>query len=660
MIDKTALLIILLLPGISALIGWILGRKNEGYRDAFNVLMTGVEFLLVILLYQRVLKEPIILFIPDIMGIGLYLKLDAFRYIFVLITTFVWFLTTMYSTQYLIRYKNRNRYYAFFMLTLASTVGIFLSENILNLFTFFEIMSFTSYALIIHDEDEYAHDAGKSYLGMAIAAGMILLMGLFLLYDYTATLNVSELAENVRDIGNIKYLISALIIIGFGTKASMFPFHVWLPKAHPAAPTPASAVLSGILIKTGIFGMIITVWTMMEGDLFISTAILVLGFVNMFMGGFLALFQRNIKRILAYSSMSQAGYIMVGIGLVGMLKKHETVAIYGTFYHILNHAIFKVLLFMGAGIIYMILHELSINVIRGFGRHKSLLKCVFFVGLLAIIGMPGFNGFISKTLLHHAMAEAHNMYHSMWWTLGEVIFTISSGFTVAYLLKIFIAVFMEKNEKYRGQYKEHIRKRAIFPMAVLGIVVILVGLKPNILLPLIESAVKTFNIDEHIKFNLYTYENVQSSIITILIGVFIYLGFVQMYLRKHDGNESFYINPSLNWFNLERDLYHPMLKIIFMITSAIFHFLDRIVVDMAYLGKAGIKALSGIQIRRERYRKPGNKDAIDIKHFIEDITFEFHSLSDVLGAICKNVNSLMYSLFMIAIVLAMVLVIMIF
>jgi hydrogenase-4 component B len=651
---------ILLLPGISAMVGWILGRKNERYRDILNVLMTGIELLLVILLYNRVLKEPITLFIPDIMGIGLYLKLDAFRYIFVFITTFVWFLATMYSTQYLIRYKNRNRYYAFFMLTLASTVGIFLSENILNLFTFFEIMSFTSYALIIHDEDEYAHDAGKSYLGMAIAAGMILLMGLFLLYDYTATLNISELAEKVGEMGNIKYLISILIIIGFGTKASMFPLHVWLPKAHPAAPTPASAVLSGILIKTGIFGIIITVGIMMEGDVFLSTAILILGFTNMFVGGFFALFQRNIKRILAYSSMSQAGYILVGIGLIGLLKDHKPIAIYGTLYHIFNHAIFKVLLFMGAGIIYMILHELSINEIRGFGKHKILLKGVFFTGLLAIIGMPGFNGFISKTLLHHALAEAHEMYHSIWWSLGEAVFTVSSAFTVAYLLKIFIAVFMEKNEKYKGQYKDHVRKRALFPMAILGIVVILIGFKPKLLFPLIESAMKTFDVNGAIESHFYTYGNIQSSIITILIGVFIYLGFVQMYLRKHEEGKYFYINPSLSWFDLERDFYHPILRMLFTSTSAVFHFLDRIVVDMVYLGRALVKALSGIQIRREKYKKPGTKNAVDVKHFIEDIHFEFNSLSDVMGRIYSRANSLMYSLFMVALILAMVLVILVF
>ncbi|WZL73363.1 proton-conducting transporter membrane subunit [Clostridiaceae bacterium 35-E11] len=675
--DQIALLTILILPSLGAMIGWLIGRKNEKYRDTLNVIVTGCTFFIVMLLYKKVMQHPIELFIPDIMGIGLYLKLDTFRYIFVWVTTFIWFLATMYSTQYLIRYKNRNRYYAFFMLTLGSTIGIFLSENILNLFTFFEIMSFTSYALIIHDEDQYAHDAGRSYIGMAIGAGMILLMGLFLLYDYTATLNISELGEKVKSLGNIKYVISGLIIVGFGAKASMVPLHVWLPKAHPAAPTPASAILSGILIKTGIFGIIITTEMMMQEDIMISMVVLVLGFMNMFLGGLLALFQRNIKRILAYSSMSQAGYILVGVGLMGILKEHRAIAVYGTLYHIFNHAIFKVLLFMGAGIIYMVLHELSINAIRGFGKNKPLLKGVFFIGLLAIIGMPGFNGFISKTLLHEALAEAHHMYHSVWFTIAEVVFTLSSGFTVAYLLKLFIAVFIESNEKYSGQYKGHIRKRAIFPMVILGLTVIYIGIRPGTVLPLIDRSLGIFGVKETMHHHFYTLGHMKSSMMSIMIGILIYIGFVRKYLRKTDGKESWFVNPSLNWFNLERDIYEPLMMFTFRWSSAVFHFIDRGVVNMVhYLGDV-IKKLSGMQIKSEKYSKvklqnmmnvkleiqvknPINVKGIDTKNLFEDISTEGHSLSDVLTKIGVKMNSLMYAVFIFAIILAGILVALVF
>ena len=382
----TYLLFILLFPLIGSFVGYTIGRINEKYRDIFNIVMTAIVFLVTAILYKYVLIQPIEISIPYVMGTGLHLKLDMFRYVFVCLTAMIWFLTTLYSTQYLINHKNRNRYYLFFMLTLSSTIGIFISENFLNLFTFFEIMSFTSYALIINDEDDYSHDAGNTYIIMAVTGGLILLMGLFLLYNSTQTLDISELRVKVSILGNIKYLIVTLIIIGFGVKAGMVPLHIWLPKAYPSAPTPATVVLSAVLAKTGIFGIILTIEVIMSGDFIISIIILVIGFLNMFIGGILAMMQRNIKRILAYSSMSQIGYILVGIGLIGILKENRIIAIYGTLYHVINHGIFKALLFMGTGTIYLVLNELSINKIGGFGIDKRVLKILFFIGMLSIIG----------------------------------------------------------------------------------------------------------------------------------------------------------------------------------------------------------------------------------------------------------------------------------
>lgn len=655
MIYRNAILVILLLPMIGSLVGWLIGRKSEGYRDTFNILLTGIEFLIINLLFKKIAAGPVEVFIPDIMGIGLSLKLDVFRYIFVWVTSLIWLLTTIYSTQYLIKYKNRNRYYAFFMLTLGSTIGIFLSENLINLFTFFEIMSFTSYALVIHDEDEYAHEAGRSYISMAIIGGLVLLMGLFLVYDYLGTVDISLLSISMKNLGNVKYLISALLIIGFGVKASIVPLHVWLPKAHPAAPTPASAILSGILVKTGIFGIIIVVSIIMRGDIILSTVIFIIGLINMFLGGFLAIFQRNIKRILAYSSMSQVGYILVGIGLIGLLKDHNAIAVYGTLYHIFNHALFKVLLFLCTGIIYMILHELSINAIRGFGKHKNILKALFLIGLFAIIGMPGFNGFISKTLLHEALAEAHHMYHDRWFDIAEVVFTISSSFTVAYLLKIFVTVFMEKNEKYIGQYRHHLKKRAIIPMVVLSIVIIYIGFKPNIILKILEGTMELFNAKGHIEPHFYSVNNIKSSMITIGYGGIIFFGFIKNYLRTEKNGEPVYVNPSLRWFNLERHVYIPVGKFLYRSSSIIFKVIDRGIINLVMYISNSFKALSGIKVMKPRksienikVKKPNILTREGNKH-------EFTTFSDILEVLRFNLNSLMYAVFILAIMIIIVL-----
>ncbi|WP_432406005.1 complex I subunit 5 family protein [Wukongibacter sp. M2B1] len=676
MIYKSMLLVILLLPMIGSLVGWLIGRKSEKYRDKFNILLTAAELLIISLMFKRIGVEPVSLFIPDIMGTGLALKLDIFRYIFVWVTAFIWFLTTIYSTQYLIRYKNRNRYYAFFMLTLGSTIGIFLSENLINLFTFFEIMSFTSYLLVIHDEDEYAHDAGKSYISMAIIGGLVLLMGLFLMYDYLGTVDISVLSHSMKNIGSIKYLISTLLIIGFGVKASIVPLHVWLPKAHPAAPTPASAVLSGILVKTGIFGIIIVVGVIMNGDIPLSTAVIILGFINMLLGGFLAIFQRNVKRILAYSSMSQVGYIMVGLGLIGLLKDHNAIAVYATLYHIFNHALFKVLLFLCAGIIYMILHELSINAIRGFGKHKNVLKVLFLIGLFAIIGMPGFNGFISKTLLHEALSEAHHMYKTRWFDVAELVFTISSSFTVAYLLKIFITVFMEESEEYRGQYRDHLKKRAIVPMIMLSVVIIFIGLRPNVILKVLEGTMELFHAHGSIEPHFYDIKNIKSSIITIGYGCIIYFGFIRSYLRRRENGRPIYFNPSLRWLSLERHIYIPVGRFLYRSSSVVFKVIDRGIINLVIYLSNSLKSLSGIKVKRPtrviadlKIKKPKELTRFKIKEEHEDITKrlskrsmhkEFVTFMDMVTVLRRNLNSLMYAVFILAVMIIVVLGVLVF
>jgi len=655
---------------ISSFIGYALGRKNEKYRDIFNIAMTGLLFVVVTMLYKYVVVNPMEVSIPYVMGTGMHLKLDMFRYVFVWLTAMVWFLTTLYSTQYLINYKNRNRYYLFFMLTLSSTMGIFISENFLNLFTFFEIMSFTSYALVINDEDDYSHNAGNTYIIMAVTGGLFLLMGLFLLYNYTQTLDIGDLRVLVGNLGDIKYLIVTLIIIGFGVKAGMVPLHVWLPKAYPSAPTPATVVLSAILAKTGIFGIILTIEVVMSGDFTISIIILVIGFLNMFLGGFLAMMQRNIKRILAYSSMSQIGYILVGIGLIGILKEHRTIAIYGTLYHVINHGIFKALLFMGTGTIYLVLNELSINKIGGFGIHKYVLKIIFFIGVLSVIGMPGFNGFTSKTLLHEALIEAQHMYGGIFFKICEFVFIISSSFTVAYLLKIFVAVFVEKSNQDIEGVKAKITKRALLPMAIFSLMSNYIGLNPNAILLVLDKSLQSFGNAHSININFYTFNNIKSSIIIILIGISIYITFVRRILKKGEGANWYYVNPTLNWISLENHIYKPLAKGIIFISSVVFHIIDGAVVNSVTFLSNGMDSISKIEIdygksiiKKLRY---GLINLFSIKNINKNkanIKVEKPELINIKGKIEEigyKLNSLTYSLFISGIVLITCLLFLIF
>ncbi len=376
----------------------------------------------------------------------------------------------------------------------------------------------------------------------------------------------------------------------------MVPLHIWLPKAYPAAPTPATIVLSAVLAKTGIFGIIVTIEVIMSGDFIISIIILVIGFLNMFIGGFLAMMQRNIKRILAYSSMSQIGYILVGIGLIGILKEHRTIAIYGTLYHVINHGIFKALLFMGTGTIYMVLNEVSINKIGGFGINKHVLKIIFFIGVLSVIGMPGFNGFTSKTMLHEALIEAQHMYGGVFFKICEIVFIISSSFTVAYLLKIFVAVFIEKSNHDIEKVKARISKRALLPMVIFSLMSIYIGLNPNAILHVLDKALKPFGNAQPIAVNFYTFNNIKSSMIIILIGIIIYMGFIRRVLKKGEGTNWYYVNPTLNWISLEKHIYIPIGKSIIFISSFIFHIIDGAVVNsVTFIGNS-VDSISKMEI----------------------------------------------------------------
>jgi formate hydrogenlyase subunit 3/multisubunit Na+/H+ antiporter MnhD subunit len=569
------LVAILVLPFIGAFLGYYLGYKNENIRNIYNIILTAVELVLIIMIYPELKNGPIEYVMQNIMGTGIHLKVDVFRFAMLFISGLAWFLAMMYSTQYLIKKKKRNRYYFFFMLTYAMTIGVFMSENILNLFTFFEGMSLASYALVIHDEDAYSHDAGRSYIAMAIAGGLVMLLGILLGYDYTGTLDMGDMGAILPTLGPIKYTISLLLLSGFMIKASVFPLHTWLPKAYPAAPAPSSAILSGILLKTGLFGIYIVIIELMAFDHFLSYMMYGLGLVNIFLGGILAMLQRNVKRIIAYSSMSQTGFMLMGIGLIGILGKSGSIALVGTILYMINHAFFKILLFFGAGIVYMILGEMSINKISGFGRKKKKMKLFFLIGVLGVTAMPGFSGFVSKTLLHEAILEAYHHTHNIFFQMTEYLFLIGGGLTVAYMLKLYIALFIEKNPNFYGQYAEQVSKRALLPMGILATLIVFIGLFPNtILAPLFSYADSLgMAMPEHLE--VYTASTAAYAGISLIVGIVLYVILIRKKLVVKEGNTRIFVNPSLKWFSIEEDLFTPFLKLCFHVFSFVFHIIDN-------------------------------------------------------------------------------------
>ena len=576
-------------PFMGALMGCLIGRNNERARDYFADFIGITEFAVAAVLFIRLLAggeiKVLHLYLADICGFGLHFELDGFRTVYACIAALMWMMTMILSREYCKHHADINRFYLFMLATLGATMGVFLSEDLFTTFIFFEIMSFTSYVWVAQEETADALKAAGTYLAVAVIGGLVMLMGIFLLYKELGTLNMDELyaAASAYDNNALLYAAGACMLFGFGAKAGAFPMHIWLPKAHPVAPAPASALLSGILTKTGIFGIIAISANIFRQDERWGILILCLGVLTMFGGAMLAVFSVDLKRTLACSSMSQIGFIMIGIGCMEILGEDNGLAAHGTMLHMVNHSLIKLVLFMAAGVIYMNTHALNLNEIRGYGRKKPLLKIIFLVGALAIGGIPAFSGYISKTLLHEGILECGM---GSFTKMVEVIFLFSGGLTVAYMTKLFVAIFVEKNEDEERQklfdgQTVYMNKESTFALLGSAIVLLVWGLFPHALMDRVAELGNTFfaSLSETEAVQYFNFENLKGAVISITVGAIVYWFFIRKLLMKdtHDGRRA-YIDAWPKYLDLEHVLYRPVLL---TFLPALFGFLFRVLDSFA-------------------------------------------------------------------------------
>ena len=558
-------------PFLGGLCCYAVGKKSEKWRDLLAAFVAVAEFVLMALLFagsgrRAAAGIPEFFDMPEICGFGLHFTLDGFRLIYGMVAAFMWMMTTILSREYFTHHENRNRFYLFLLLTLGATLGVFFSADLYTTFIFFEIMSFTSYVWVAQEENEPSLRAAATYLAVAVIGVLVMLMGLFLLYHTLGTLTISELLPAAAKCADKKLLYTAGVcaLVGFGAKAGAFPLHIWLPKAHPEAPAPASALLSGILTKTGIFGILIISSNLFLHDAAWGTLILAVGVLTMFGGALLAVFSIDLKRTLACSSMSQIGFIMVGIGMQGLLGEENALAVHGTLLHMINHSMIKLVLFMAAGVIFMNAHALDLNEIRGFGKRKPLLKGIFLIGALAIAGIPLFGGYISKTLLHESIVEfgGGGLMRAV-----EYIFLFSGGLTVAYMTKLYTAIFIEENEDKKVQKKfdgvrNYMNPASAFALGGSALVLLVWGLFPHTIMDrAAELGQGLMHLEEsgH-TVSYFSVTNLTGALISIAIGALVY-GVVirKLLMRKNEAGASVYINAWPAWLDMENLIYRPVL-----------------------------------------------------------------------------------------------------
>ena len=337
-------------------------------------------------------------------------RMDSLAAFMVFVISLLVLVASIYSFSYVTEYEGKGAWtMGFFTNTfVASMLALMVVDNAFYFLVFFELMSLSSYFLVIFDQEKESVDAGFLYFLIA-HAGSILIMGTFFIFWWkTGSLDFE--AFRTAQLSPIMASIAfVLAFFGFGAKAGMVPLHSWLPRAHPAAPSHGSALMSGVMVKIGTFGIIkVGVDLLHATTAWWGILVLAIGAISAVLGVLYALTEQDIKRLLAYSTVENVGIILMGVGtsMIGVAIKQPVVAVVGmlgAMYHTLNHAMFKGLLFLGAGSIIYRTHTRNIEELGGLARTMPYTGYAFLIGSMAICALPPLNGFVSEWFTYQAM-----------------------------------------------------------------------------------------------------------------------------------------------------------------------------------------------------------------------------------------------------------------
>lgn len=335
--------------------------------------------------------------------LAIALNLDGFSYLMLFTVSSVALCVTLFSIDYMKHYGEKAPYYALFLMMIAGMNGLLLSPDVFGIFLFLELSAIASYGLVAYGLGHDELEASFKYLMLSAVASGFVLLAIVLLFGLTGSLALGDIAMGLKTLpySPLVWVCLAFFIMGFGLKAAIVPFHAWLPDAHPSAPASISAMLSGLLIKvSGVYALTRIVFNVFGMNATLSTVLLYLGTLSMVVGAFLALGQNDIKRMLAYSSISQIGYIVLGIGTGNFL------GLLGGLFHVVNHAMAKALLFLDSGSIERATGTRDLKKMGGLASRMPLTSATSVIGSLSIAGVPPLNGFWSKLLIILGLIEA--------------------------------------------------------------------------------------------------------------------------------------------------------------------------------------------------------------------------------------------------------------
>lgn len=434
------------------------------------------------------------------------LVIDPLSAIFIAIISIMSFLGLIYANGYMKPYLNKgmnvSSHCFFLMLLVASMLGVVTIQNSLFFLIVWELMSLSSFFLVIFEgEKKEVLSAGIKYL-VYMHFSVIFITAMFvLLTNAASSLNFADYVGVLKDNPQLANIAFILGFIGFGIKAGFVPFHNWLPDAHPAAPTHVSGIMSGVMIKTGIYGILRTITLIGVPSKLISYAVLIVAVISALYGVLYAITQHDIKRLLAYHSIENIGIIGmgIGIGMLGLAYGNPIVATLGFaggILHVLNHSIFKELLFFAAGSVYLRTHTRNIETLGGLIKKMPWTALMFIIGSVAICGLPPFNGFISEFLIYAGMlvgipSSDINSFITLVMsiaglalvgTMAVLCFTKASG----------IMFLGEPRSEKAANVTEDSSAVMLIPMGILACFTLLIGVFPQYVIRVILSPVSLF------------------------------------------------------------------------------------------------------------------------------------------------------------------------
>ena len=334
-------------------------------------------------------------------NLDIYFHVDTMGKLFAVVVNAVWVLAGVYAFEYMKHEQEETRFFGFYLVVHGTLNGLVFAGGMVTYYLFYELMSLLSVPLILHNRSKEAIKGGLKYLFYSLFGAYLVLFGIFFLNRFAdslaflpgGTLDPAAVAGNEK----LMLVVAFSMILGFSVKAGMFPLHAWLPTAHPVAPAPASAVMSGIIVKMGVLGMIRSVYYLVGADFirgtWVQTVWMSLALLTVFMGSMLAYREKVMKKRLAYSTVSQASYILFGLSLL------QPAAMTGALLHVVFHAVIKACLFLSAGTIIYKTHKTMVADLRGIGKEMPIAIWCYTFASAALIGIPPASGFISKWYL---------------------------------------------------------------------------------------------------------------------------------------------------------------------------------------------------------------------------------------------------------------------